>query len=69
MLPPAISLITHSPCPDCGGTMTLSCIEPADPGYDKRLFRCAACGYADYVRVKIESEPCRRKGIEIKSDV
>jgi predicted RNA-binding Zn-ribbon protein involved in translation (DUF1610 family) len=61
------SLITHSPCPDCGGTMMLSCIEPAQPGYDRRTFRCAVCGYQHGVTVKIESVPLALKGIEAKS--
>ena len=49
------SLITRPPCPDCCGPTTLYYIEPADPGYDNRLFRCVACGRYNRVTVKIES--------------
>lgn len=54
-LSPRSSLICHPPCPDCGGRMVLSCIEPADPGYDKRSFTCTVCGLRDSITVKIES--------------
>jgi hypothetical protein len=37
--------------------MMLSCIEPADPGYEKRLFSCAACWYQYSVRFRIEGGP------------
>jgi hypothetical protein len=50
-------LITHSPCPCCGGPMMLSCIEPADPGYEKRSFSCAACWYQYSVTFSIEGRP------------
>jgi hypothetical protein len=34
--------------------MMLSCIEPADPGYEKRSFSCAACRYQYSVTFGIE---------------
>jgi hypothetical protein len=58
------SLITHPPCPDCCGPTTLYYIEPADPGYDNRLFRCVACGCYNRVIVKIESAPLPLKAID-----
>jgi hypothetical protein len=50
-------MITHSPCPSCGGPMMLSCIEPADPGYEKRSFSCAACRYQYGVTFRIQGGP------------
>lgn len=50
-------LITHSLCPNCDGPMILSCIEPADPGYEKRSFSCAACRYQYSVTFGIEGAP------------
>jgi hypothetical protein len=50
-------LITHSPCPICGGPTMLTCIEPADPGYEKRSFSCAACRYQYGVTFGIEGVP------------
>jgi hypothetical protein len=50
-------LITHSPCPNCGGPMMLSCIEPTDPGYEKRSFSCAACRYQYGVTFGIDGVP------------
>lgn len=47
-------LIKHSPCPNCGGPMMLSCIEPADLGYNRHSFRCAACRYQYSVKLRIE---------------
>jgi hypothetical protein len=35
--------------------MMLSCIEPTDPGYEKRSFSCAACRYQYSVTFGIES--------------
>jgi len=48
--------------------MKLSWIGPAEPGFDKRTFRCAACGYEDFLTVKIESAPSPSQGVEAKSD-
>jgi hypothetical protein len=49
-------IIVRPPCPDCGGPMMLSTIEPATKrGYDKRFFRCTVCGHQDNVTVKSES--------------
>jgi hypothetical protein len=50
-------MITHSPCPGCGGPMMLCCIEPTDPGYEKRSFSCAACRYQYGVTFKIQRGP------------
>jgi hypothetical protein len=47
--------------------MMLSCIEPAQPGFDRRTFRCAVCGYQHGVTVKIDCVPPSLKGIEAKS--
>jgi len=48
--------------------MSLSCIEPADPGYDKRTFRCATCGYQHFITIKIESVPRPSQRMEAKND-
>jgi hypothetical protein len=48
--------------------MLLSCIEPADAGYDKRTFRCATCGYQHFIVIKIESVPRPSQRIEAKND-
>jgi hypothetical protein len=45
------------PCPVCEVPMVLFLIERAEPGYDKRTFKCAACGGTDAIKVKIEIEP------------
>jgi hypothetical protein len=37
--------------------MMLSCIEPTDPGYEKRSFSCAACRYQYGITFKIEGGP------------
>lgn len=55
-------LVTHSPCPSCGGPMMLSCIEPADPGYEKRSFSCAACRYQYGVTFRIDGGPVLTQG-------
>jgi transcription elongation factor Elf1 len=35
--------------------MRLFTIEPAQPGYDKRSFKCTACGHEDSIIVKVEN--------------
>jgi hypothetical protein len=55
MISENLSLRVHSPCPDCGGTMILFCIEPAEPAYEKRKFKCAECRYEDSLKVRTES--------------
>jgi hypothetical protein len=42
--------------------MMLSCIEPADPGYEKRLFSCAACRCQYGVTFRIEGGPVLTQG-------
>jgi hypothetical protein len=37
--------------------MMLSCIEPTDPGYEKRSFSCAACRYQCSVTFGIDGVP------------
>jgi hypothetical protein len=37
--------------------MMLSCIEPTDPGYEKRTFNCAGCRYQYGVTFRIEGGP------------
>jgi hypothetical protein len=44
-------------CPYCGAPTTLSSIEPAEPGYDRRSFRCTACRRAHSIKTKVEPEP------------
>lgn len=56
-MPRRFPLVRHSPCPSCGGPIMLSCIEPADPGYEKRWFNCAACRYQYSVKFRIEGGP------------
>jgi uncharacterized Zn finger protein len=34
-------------CPNCGGQMMLTRIEPERPGYDRRLFECKECGHSE----------------------
>jgi hypothetical protein len=48
-----LSVITHPACPHCRGVMMLSFIEPADPGFDRRVFKCVACEYIEDVKVRI----------------
>jgi ssDNA-binding Zn-finger/Zn-ribbon topoisomerase 1 len=43
------------PCPNCGGMMRLFTIEPTQPGYDKRSFKCTACAHEDSIIVKVEN--------------
>jgi hypothetical protein len=47
----------------------LACVEPADPGYDKRIYICATCGYEDFITVRIERALRPSQGIEAKSDL
>lgn len=56
--------ICHPPCPLCAGRMVLSCIEPTEPGYHKRSFRCAVCGLLDSITVKIEAEAATSIGYD-----
>jgi hypothetical protein len=37
--------------------MMLSCIEPTDPGYEKRSFSCAVCWYQYSIIFGIEGKP------------
>jgi hypothetical protein len=50
-------IIGDHPCPVCEVPMVLFLIEPAEPGYDNRTFKCAACGGTDAIKVKVETEP------------
>jgi hypothetical protein len=45
--------ITHPMCPQCRDVMMLSFIEFADPGYDRRVFKCA-CGHVEDIKVRID---------------
>jgi len=38
------------PCPDCGGKMTLTLIEPRSVGVSQRSLRCKDCGYPENIR-------------------
>jgi ribosomal protein S27AE len=50
-------LITTRPnCPHCRGLMMLSFIEPAGPGYDRRVFKCG-CGHLEDIKVRIDGGP------------
>jgi hypothetical protein len=49
-------ITTYPTCPHCTGLMRLSFIEPADPGYDRRVFICA-CGHVEDIKVRIELDP------------
>jgi hypothetical protein len=44
-------------CELCKSQMWLSCIEPDEPGYDKRTFECPACPNVSVRFVKYRSEP------------
>jgi DNA-directed RNA polymerase subunit RPC12/RpoP len=33
------------PCAKCGKPMRLSCIEPAEAGFDVRTFECEKCNH------------------------
>jgi hypothetical protein len=37
--------------------MMLSCIEPTDPGFEKRSYSCAACRYQYGVTFRIQGGP------------
>jgi ribosomal protein S27AE len=47
--------VFHVSCPKCGSIAVLAAIEPAEPGYDKRTFRCSSCGHQVTMTVKIEN--------------
>ena len=50
-------IIVRAPCPECGGPMMLSTIEPAaKAGYDKRFFRCTICGHCDNLTVRADAQ-------------
>ena len=44
-------------CELCKSQMWLACIEPDEPGYDKRTFECPACPHVSVRIVKYRSEP------------
>jgi hypothetical protein len=52
-----ISIVTHPTCPHCRGVMMLSFVEPAHPAYDRRVFKCIACGHVKDVKVRIDNWP------------
>ncbi len=39
-------------CPKCTTQMYLARIEPADPGFDLRIFQCPTCKHLESVLVK-----------------
>jgi DNA-directed RNA polymerase subunit RPC12/RpoP len=47
--------VSHVSCPKCGSIAVLAAIEPAEPGYDKRTFRCSSCGHRITMTVRIEN--------------
>jgi ribosomal protein S27AE len=53
--PSSGTAVSNVSCPKCGCTAVLSAIEPAEPGYDKRTFRCSSCGHQVTMTVKIEN--------------
>jgi ribosomal protein S27AE len=46
---------SHVSCPKCGCIAVLAAIEPAEPGYDKRTFRCSSCGQQVTMTARIEN--------------
>ena len=40
-------------CVKCGKPMRLSCIEPAEPGFDVRTFECEKCNHTAKFAVSI----------------
>jgi rubredoxin len=46
---------SNAPCPECGGVAVLAAIEPDEPGFDKRTFRCSSCGHQVTTTVKVEN--------------
>ena len=44
--------LSFGPCPKCKQPMRLGLIEPAEPGYEKRTYECAACGHSEIRTVK-----------------
>jgi hypothetical protein len=40
-------------CVKCGKPMKLSCIEPAEPGFDVRTFECEKCNHTVKFAVSI----------------
>jgi hypothetical protein len=40
-------------CANCGKPMRLSCIEPAEPGFDVRTFECEKCNHTVKFAVSI----------------
>jgi hypothetical protein len=51
------SITPHPICAHCRGLMMLSFIEPAGPGYDRRVFKCVACGHVEDIKVRIDRDP------------
>jgi hypothetical protein len=47
--------VSITQCPHCSGSMVLSFIEPADPGYERRVSKCVACEHVEDVRVSLPS--------------
>jgi hypothetical protein len=48
-----VSIITHPTCPHCSDLLMLFFVEPADPGFDRRVFKCVACKHVEDVKVRI----------------
>jgi hypothetical protein len=46
--------VSITQCPHCSGSMALSFIEPDDPGYERRVSKCAVCEHVEDVRVRID---------------
>jgi hypothetical protein len=44
--------VSITQCPHCSGSMALSFIEPADPGYERRVSKCLACEHVEDVRIQ-----------------
>jgi ribosomal protein L37E len=47
--------VSHVSCPKCGCAAVLATIEPDEPGYDERTFRCSSCGHRVTMIVKIKN--------------
>ncbi len=43
---------SFGPCPQCRAPLRLALIEPEEPDYDKRMYKCASCGYSETKTVK-----------------
>jgi hypothetical protein len=57
MMPGQKSPISDRLCPVCEVPIVPFRVEPAKPGHDRRTFKCAACGGAHAIKVKVESKP------------